>query len=432
MSKSANASVLCAIDAQISPRTTGGTETHTTLQLDALARHSQERFLVIGLKDQAEELRPYIGPNMELIAYPLNYAWYKPGVHDRYNPPPGWRRLMAAAGPFKDLVREQVRRRSAVRTLSAGQTDAILGRYGPKVVHFPYPAHFETRLPFVYEPWGLPHHHFPELYTDEESGWMEALFRDGCERAAVVIVATRWVKQDLMARFGLPSSKIAVLPRIPVFDDPTKTNGPDDVVGDVPERFALFPGVTWPTKNHLGLLRGMARLRDEHGLKLNLVCTGRTVKPTWPLIEKEIKALGLTEQVQFLGRISRTRLNRLFAKAEFLVHPSKFEGLGLPLVEALHFGLPIVASNAACIPEVLGDAALYFKPDKPSSIAFALKRAMTEPETLAKLKRRGHKQLKSYFPSHEELAASFVAIYKHAANVRLNTDELTLFSKMTA
>jgi glycosyltransferase involved in cell wall biosynthesis len=424
--------VLCAIDAQLSPKTPGGTETHTTLQIDALARHSDERFLIIGLKDQAAELQPYMGPNMELLAYPLNYAWFKPGVHDRFNPSPGLRRLLSVSGPFRGLVREQIRRKSQVKTLSAAETDALLKPYAPKVVHFPYPAHFETRLPFVYEPWGLPHYHFPELYSDEERAWMDALFRDGCEKAAVVIVATRWVKQDVMARHGLPSSKIAVLPRNPVFDDPTKTNGPDDAVGDVPERFALFPGVTWPTKNHLGLLRGMARLRDEHGIRMNLVCTGRTVKPTWPLIEQEILKLGLGDQVRFLGRISRTRLNRLFARAEFLVHPSKFEGLGLPIVEALHFGLPIVASDAACIPEVLGDAAIYFKPDKPSSIAFALKRAMTEPQLLAKMKRRGQKQLKAYFPTHEELAASFVAVYRHAARLPMGEEDRALIAKMTA
>ncbi len=462
------ASVLCAIDAQISPLVPGGTETHTVLQIDALARHSRERFLVIGLKDQAELLRPYLGANMDLLAFPKNYIWYREGVPDRYRPRPEWVPLLKVAGPFRDTVldlmrcygdgavlspeAEALRRRLAPlgglapavwrmfhgqktkdhEFLTAAETDAVLRPWRPKVVHFPYPNHFETRLPFVFEPWGLPHYHMPEVYTQDQIRWIDGLFRDGCMRAHTVITGTRWVKDDLMRHYGLPSSRIAVLPRIPVFDDPTKTDGPDDALGDVPESFALFPGVTWDTKNHLGLIRGMARLRDEYGLKLNLVCTGRTVKPAFPLIEQEIAALGLGDQIRFLGRISRTRLNRLFRKAKFLVHPSKFEGLGLPLVEALHFDLPIVASNAACIPEVLGDAAILFDPDDPEAIAVALRTAITSPELRDELRIRGRRRLKEYFPTHEGLADRFTAVYKRAARLPLTEAERDLIGQMTA
>jgi glycosyltransferase involved in cell wall biosynthesis len=460
--------VLCAIDAQISPLVPGGTETHTVLQIDALARHSKERFLVMGLKDHAELLRPFIGANMELMAYPVYYHWYREGVPDRYNPSPGWKRLLRHSGPFRDVVREMMRRyaegeplspqaqglqrllgplggavpplwrlqhglkHKTPAHLSAAENDAMLARYGAKVVHFPYPNHFETRLPFVYEPWGLPHYHLPEIYTPDQIAWIDGLFRDGCERAAMVITGTRWVKEDLMRHYGLPSSKIAVLPRIPVFEDPTQPDGPEDALGDVPERFALFPGVTWDSKNHLGLVRAMARLRDKYGIRMNLVCTGRTVNPAFPLIEKEIAKFGLGDQVRFLGRISRTRLNRLFEKAEFLVHPSKFEGLGLPLVEALHFGLPIVASNAACIPEVLADAAILFDPDDIPAMTKALRKAMTQPHLLADLKARGQRRLKEYFPDHEGLAARFVAVYKRAGRLPMNDEERALIKELTA
>ena len=442
--------------------------TNTLLQLDALGHYSKERFLVLGLKDHSELLRPYLGDNMELAPYPANYVGYKQGVSDRYNPGPGWRKLLSMSGPFRGTVKELMRhyaegqalspgaeglrrrlgplgalvppiwrlhhglKRGTPVYLSAAENDRMLGRYGVKVVHFPYPNHFDTNLPFVFEPWGLPHYHLPETYTDDHKTWIDGLFRDGCERAAVVVTATRWVKQELVRHYGLASSKIAVLPRVPVFDDPTNTDGPEDELGDVPETFALYPGMTWETKNHIGLLRGMARLRDEHGLKMNLVCTGRTVNPTYALIEKEIVRLELQDQVRFLGRISRTRLNRLFAKAQFLVHPSKFEGLGMPLVEALHHGLPVVASTATCIPEVLGKAAIYFKPEKSSSIALALKRAMTEPDLLAELKARGKTQLRTYFPSHEGLADRYVAIYKRAAGLPMSPRERTLFEEMTA
>jgi glycosyltransferase involved in cell wall biosynthesis len=387
---------LCAIDAQISPTVAGGTETHVALQLDALAKHSGERFVVLGRQGEAEQLRPLIGANMDLVEYPCRYAW----------------------GPS-----EQER-------LSASENDALLKARGVGLVHFPYPQHFATDLPFVYEPWGLPHHHFPELYSQEEAAWIEALFRDGCGRAAMVITATRWVKRDLMAAYGLPSSRIAVLPRVPL--PGPQTLDPSTLPDDLPEGFALFPGVTWPTKNHLGLLRAIARLRDVHGVRLDLICTGRTKKPMFPLIKDALKELRLKSQVRFLGPIPRQDLEALFRRASFLVHPSKFEGLGLPLVEAMRFGLPIVASNAACIPEVVGDAALLFDPDDPEAMALALKKALADPRLLEDLRHNGQRRLQSHFPDHQGLATRFVAIYKCAAGRALTSEERGLIEQMTS
>lgn len=421
-----------AIDAQVSPMAVGGTETHVPLQIDALARHSDERFLVIGLADQSEELRPLIGSNMELMAYPGHYAWYRPGAFDRWNPSPGWRRLMAAAGPWRGLVREAVRRRFEPDSLSAAQNDALLRPHGVKAIHFPYPQYFETRLPMIYEPWGLPHRNLPQTFQPGEPSWIDNMMRHGCEKAAMVIVATRWVKRDLIAAYGLAPEKIAVLPRNPVFQRPPELDQPDAKIGELPEVFALCPGAAWPHKNHVGLLRGMARLRDQHGLKLQLVCTGRTQTTAFPAIKQAIAELGLKSQVRFLGRVSRRQLDDLFRRATFLAHPSKFEGLGLPLVEAMQMDLPIVAAAASSIPEVVADAAILFDPDNPDDIAEALKRALQTPAWRDELRQRGRRRLAEYFPSHEGLAARFVAVYRRAAGLALDAADAALLAEMTA
>lgn len=390
-----------AIDAQLSPKDAGGSETHVPLQLSALAKHSCERFLVIGSTDQDEDLTPFLGANMEKIAYPVRYAWFKPGA------PP----------------------------LSATANDALLAAHGAQVVHFPYPQHFQTGLPFVYEPWGLPHRHFPETFQPGEPAWMDALMRAGCENAAMVIVATRWAKRDIMAAYDLPSSKFAVLPRNPMFQRPPQPEVADDAdeaPDDLPEVFALAPGALWPHKNHLGLLHAMALLRDREGLKLNLVCTGKTDTTAWPAIKAAVDELGLADQVRFLGPIPRARLERLFTRARFLAHPSKFEGLGLPLVEAMHFGLPILASNATCIPEVVGDAALLFDPDDIEAMAGALAWALREPDLLAELAERGPRRLAEAFPTHEQLAERFVTVYKAAGGLALDDRERALLAEMTA
>ena len=428
------AKFLCAIDAQISPNKVGGTETHVPLQLDALARHSKDRFLVLGLKGRGSELAPYLGDNMELREYPRPYAWYRPGAYDRFAPAPAWRRLLGYAGPIRGLATEAMRRfggGNGPMWPSAAENDRFLGPGDVRVVHFPYPQYFETSLPFVYEPWGLPHRHFPEMFATGEPEWMDALFRRGCERARIIVTATRWIKADIVSAYGVSPDKILVLPRLPLFARPEEPPPKPEKHGDQAESFALFPSATWPHKNHLGLVRGLARLRDVHGLRLNLVCTGKTNTPIFPEIQAEIARHGLADQIRFLGPIPRRRLEQLFKTALFLVHPSKFEGFGLPLVEALQFGTPILASRSACIPEVLGDAALFFDTNDPDSMAAAFKQALESPALLDDLRRLGQSRLVA-FPSHEQLAERFVAIYKRAGGLPLSPAERQAVEEMIA
>jgi glycosyltransferase involved in cell wall biosynthesis len=114
------------------------------------------------------------------------------------------------------------------------------------------------------------------------------------------------------------------------------------------------------------------------------------------------------------------------------VHPSKFEGLGLPPVEAFQRGVPVLASTAACIPEVVGDAALAFDPDDVDAITAALKRAVEEPELLAELQRRGSARVDAFFPAPATLARMFATVYRKAAGAPLDAAGEALLTEMTA
>ncbi len=385
-----------AIDAQFAPGEAGGTETHLPLQLDALARHGRERYLVLGSVDNDEDLRPFLGSNMDLLPYPVRYTWFKSG-----------------AAP-----------------MSAWANDALLKAHGIRAVHFPYPQHFVTRLPFVYEPWGLPHRHFPEFFQVGEPEWMDSLMRSGCENAAVIVTGTRWARQDIAAAYDLPLSRFAVLPRNPLrrLAPPRLGAAP----AGYPHRFALYPSAAWPHKNHVNLLRGLALLRDEHGVELVLVCTGKIDTSAADLIARTTAELGLQDLARFLGPIPWEELERLFLSASFLIHPSRFEGLGLPLIEAMNYGLPVLASNATCIPEVVGDAALLFDPDDPAAIGEAMRQAVESPRLLQDLRARGRRRIKAFFPSHRRLAQSFEAIYKTAVGLPLGEEGQALMEEMTA
>jgi glycosyltransferase involved in cell wall biosynthesis len=411
----------CAIDAQISPDVAGGTETALLSLIGALGRMpTEERFVVIGMTDHGPRLAPFLGPNQTLMIWPERYCWYTPAGARHRTPDATSRRKPGVWRRIGKLVAERhgTRRRA----------DARLRPHGASVVHFPYPHHFPTTLPFVYEPWGLPHVHFPQHFAPGEPEWMDRLYRGGCEEAALVVTATRWVKKDIVASYGIAPEKVAVIPRVPAA--PAQPAAPPAARPGLPADFALFPAMTWPTKNHIGLLRALARLRDAHGVKLHVVCTGRPYKPHWNEILAERAALKLGDQVHFLGAVSGAELTSLFRAARFLVFPSLFEGLGLPPLEAFQHGLPVVASNAGGIPEVVGEAALLFDPESEESLVGALLKAVREPGLLAELRARGTARLERFSPV--KMAKMFVTCYRHAARAPLSEEQGALLSEMTA
>jgi glycosyltransferase involved in cell wall biosynthesis len=442
-----------AIDSQIAADVSGGTETALLSLISAIGQlDTHGRFVLIGLKGHAEKLRPFMSDNQRLITWPRTYSWYVPDAAEsdphlgNRGPvarlfssagiPPNSRaaRLGRRLGPLGQLVPPAYRAYTAVsarwqRSRSARANDRELDPFGVSVVHFPYPHNFATDRPFVYEPWGLPHYHQPDAFGAREREWMDRLFRNGCEKAALVVTATRWVKQDIVLRYGIEARKIAVIPRvprIPALPDAAR----DRLPPELPEEFALFPAMTWPTKNHLGLLRALARLRDQHGIRLRVVCTGRVFQEHWLKIEAEMARLELGEQVRFVGSVDTDVLHTLFRRAKFLVFPSVFEGLGLPILEAFQHRLPVVAARSTCVPEVVGEAALLFDPADDQSLVDALRRMLKDERLRSELSVRGVAQMERNFPSSEKMARMFVACYHRAAGLSPVAEEHELLRQM--
>ncbi len=462
-------SVTVAIDSQISANASGGTETALLSLLLALgASKTCDRFVLLGLKGHDQELVPFMGANMKKMVWPASYRWYDPAAAKTAGMKPRWQKLQAAlgplggivlkisyyyahntpltpkaqrlarsAGPLRFMVPPAYRlyrgiRDEATRPMVAARADKILRSKGVEVVHFPYPLHFETSLPYVYEPWGLPHHHQPDCFQPGEVGWMDELFGKGCRQASMVVTATRWVKKDIVSKYGIAPERIAVIPRLPRFDHAEHFMDKAAALAGLPESFALFPSAAWVTKNHIRLIRAFAKLRDDHGVSFNLVCTGRTNTPEFAQIKKEIALNKLEKNVQFLGVISVEHLNTLYKNAKFLVHPSIFEGLGLPLLEAFHNGLPVLASTAACIPEVVGDAAMLFDPFDEADITRALLEGVRSPEMLNDLRAKGTHRIKHEFPNPNKIAKMFMTVYRHAASQPLDDAQDALLQEMLA
>ena len=141
-----------------------------------------------------------------------------------------------------------------------------------------------------------------------------------------------------------------------------------------------------PHKNLLALIDALERLPAER--RPVLVLPGY---PTWHEAElrERAAALGVSEDIRFEGWVTGEELEGLWALADAFVFPSLYEGFGLPVLEALHRGVPVACANAASLPEVAGDAALLFDPRSVSEIAASIERLLGDPVLAASLRAKG-------------------------------------------
>ena len=193
---------------------------------------------------------------------------------------------------------------------------------------------FGTSVPFLYEPWDLQHRHHPEFFDPAEWRCRDRLYREGCERAALVVTATRWTKRDIVEQYGIAPEKIAVIPRGPAGhapdrQPPRRSPGAAAVARPArPVRASSRP-MTFPHKNHLRLFEALAILRDRHGIRLPLVCTGRPYEPHWPADPaSRRRSTGSTGRSSCSAPSRTRRWRRSSRPPSLLVFPSLFEGLG--------------------------------------------------------------------------------------------------------
>jgi glycosyltransferase involved in cell wall biosynthesis len=284
------------------------------------------------------------------------------------------------------------------------------------LVHFPTQIGYVTELPSIYQPWDLQHLHYPQFFSKATFDLRERYYRAYCGRASYVCVQAEWTRQDVIKHYGLPADKVVVIPWGSVFDaykaPSLASNRATMEKYRLPSRFFFYPAVTWPHKNHEVILRALHILKSEHGVATHLYFTGYSTEHR-PALDELARGLGVFEQVHFLGFLKPEELQAVFSAATAMVFPSKFEGFGLPILEAFHARLPVLSSNATTLPEVAGDAALYFDPDSPAELASLMKVILDKPEVREELIRKGTLVLSQH--SIDDTAAHFHNLYERTA-----------------
>ncbi len=333
-----------------------------------------------------------------------------------------WKTALRRFEPFRLLVR-----RMRGGRVSVPVSDGFVEQQGFDLIHFPSQVAYRTRLPSIYQPWDLQHLHYPEFFSAEDVSLRELFYRSFCQQATAVCVTSEWTRQDLVSKYELDERKISVIRWGTLFSGtmpPAAAITAETVrrLG-LPKNYFFYPAATWPHKNHNVLLYALRDLKLKHGKKVALCLTGAKGSEH-AFLMKLARELNVDELIHELGFVSAEDLRSLYAGAQAMVFPSKFEGFGLPILEAFQMGTPVLSSSATVLPETGREGAAYFDADSPEELAALMLRVSDEPDFRRNLVELGWSVLAR--SSMEETARGFQNLYRrvHASTSDNESDAL--------
>lgn len=237
-------------------------------------------------------------------------------------------------------------------------------------------------------------------------------------KADHIVTVSNYSKNQIIQTLGIPGSRITVIPcgvgR--EFTADFSTSETKEVVQTLRLQlpFILYVGNLKPHKNVKTLLRAFAHLRKRRRLCHSLLIVGDD--PRWKsAVVDECLSLGIGDCTIFAPNVSQSVLPHIYAAADLLVMPSTVEGFGLPVLEAMACGTPVVASSAASLPEVGGNAARYFDPSRADELAIQIERILQSPELQISLRDLGIQRARQF--SWEEAARRHLELYSELLGV---------------
>ncbi len=311
----------------------------------------------------------------------------------------------------------------------------FLRKLGVDLVHFPL-----NRVPLLMmQPYVVTIHDIGVVFFSEATGVKKSLrhfrFRRGLVRANCVMAVSARTRRDLHNVFQIPEERVRLVYNAP---DPAffaqdhssaldGSAGPDVVELErqrILERyqihypFLLYAGTIRPQKNIPRLVEAFAVLRTElenHPLYRNirLLIIGDEISK-YPAVRRAVMQSRVEQSVRFLGFVPFDTLRVFYALASAFVFPSLYEGFGLPPLEAMASGTPVVASDISALPEAVGDAALLINPENVFDIARGMREVLLDPDLRARLIEKGQKHAARF--SWSQTARDVINIYRESVN----------------
>ncbi|HXT69894.1 MAG TPA: glycosyltransferase family 1 protein [Vicinamibacterales bacterium] len=306
-------------------------------------------------------------------------------------------------------VREQI---SIPRTLARSRVDLF---HAPHYVVSPF-----VTTPYVVTIHDCIHLRFPQYLPNRRAlHYARVMMRMSAKRSRRVLTVSQASKDDILHYLRVPDSKVEVIYN--ALDERLAVVPTPDEVDRVRQRFqltapfVLYAGNIKPHKNLDRLIEAFSIMRKSGIDDVQLLIIGDEISK-YPSLRRLVHRHHLYPHVRFLGFVPDATLAVLYRLAAVFVFPSLYEGFGLPPLEAMAAGTPVVTSNVSSLPEVVGNAALLIPPTDAAAIADAIARVLNQPGLRAELVERGFERVKQF--SWERSVARVRQVYGELTRVR--------------
>lgn len=250
-------------------------------------------------------------------------------------------------------------------------------------------------IPVIHD---LNFHHRPNDLPRMVRNYYNRYFPKFAEKATRIITVSEYSRKDIAGSYNIDPDIIDVVyngadkifkPATEIEKNETKkrfTSGKD---------YFVYAGSLHPRKNISALLRAFEDFKKETGSDMKLVLAGETLFIT-PGMKKKLKYMNYRNDVILTGRVSTEDMRLIISSATAMTFVSHYEGFGIPVLESMQCGVPVIASNTTSIPEVTGDAALYISPGKPETILEAMKKITEDFKLRENLIKKGFVQSRNF------------------------------------
>lgn len=363
------------------PGKVGGSETYLARLLSGLAERSSDiDYTLFALPEFAD-------------AHPDLDQTFKTA----YAPVSGHRKSLRVAGENSWLA-AQARMRKINLVHHAGGTVPL--------IRTPRPVLTVHDLQYLY---------YPEYFTKTKLTFLKRMVPRSAEAARLVLTPSEFTRRTVIERLSIDPTIVRVVPHGISPREAREVHG--DITGhyQIPRPFFIFPAITYPHKNHLVLIDAFERVVRSHP-DVALVLTGAKGSLETRLAA-EIRARNIQDRVIRLGYVPSTDLDALYHEATALVFPSRFEGFGAPVLEAMSRGCPVLAADATALPEVVGEAGRLISPDNPDEWSQAMCDMLEDEELRTRYSKLGLERAREF--TWTQAADVLEEAYRHVLETTL-------------
>lgn len=249
---------------------------------------------------------------------------------------------------------------------------------------------------------------FPHTYSWFDRHFHNLKFRHACRTADKIIAVSQCTAEDIFKCYKVPKKEISVVYQ--GCDSSFREKCTEEFKAEVrrqftlPVRYVLSVGTVEERKNTALIVRALKNFPELH-----LVIVGRRTKYAGT-VEETAAGLGISDRVHILSGVGFKELPAVYQMAELFVYPSKYEGFGIPMLEALCSGVPAIGATGSCLEEAGGDAALYTDPEDADDLSEKMSRVLSDPELRQSMIEKGYAHAAKF--TDEALADSLMEVYK--------------------